>query len=147
MVLTYAFDVYGVIKSLAEDALDPGAWVIQTRIPDDIPSRLRDTGKTLFVMRKTGGGIARNFHGFMERALFHFSLYFTPELDYLPLARQVSKLYFDAWANQVVTPYGHLGHCRNGVGWEDVSDPELPLYGRAIAQFEFLIRPPRPPAP
>lgn len=143
MALLYAFDVYGVIKHLAEQRLDADDWLVQTRTPESIPALISD-GRTLFVMRKTGGGIERNFHGFNERALFHFSLYFTPDRDYLPLAQEVSRIYFEAWANQTVTPYGHLGHCRNGVGWEDTSDLELPLYGRAMTQFEFQIRPPRP---
>lgn len=141
--MEYVFDGYGILTELARTRLSATEWLVQTRLPDDIPARISG-GKTLFVIRRTGGGVERNFHGFMERWLCSFQLWFTPDKDAIPLAQQVSKIYFEAWRDQTVTAHGHIAHCRNGVGWEDLSDPDLPLYGRAIATFEFLLRPPRP---
>lgn len=140
--MEYTFDGYGVLTELARDALDPDEWLVQTRQPDDIPQRISPT-KALFVMRRTGGGVERNFHGFLERWLMSFWIYYTPERNFTPLTQAISKVYFEAWRDQIVTTAGHIHHCRNGVGWEDMSDPDLPLYGRATSQFEFLIRPPQ----
>lgn len=148
MALTYVVDGYSILTKLARDNLLPADdWLVQTRVPDDIPSRLvTEDGdpRVLLVIRRTGGGVERNFHGFMERWLCAYSLWFQPGTDWIALGQAISKVFFEAWAGQTVTPAGHIAHCRNGVGWEDVSDPELPLYGRAIAQYEFLLRPPRP---
>lgn len=140
--MEYLVDGYAVLMKLARDALDPADWLVLSRVPDEIPKRIAD-GKTLFVMRRTGGGVERNFHGFSERWLLQFQLWFTPEKDFIPLGQRISKVYFDAWRAQLVTPAGHIHHCRNGVGWEDNTDPDLPHYGRATSSFEFLLRLPR----
>lgn len=133
--MIYSVDGYAVLLALARPAL-PGVNVY-TRIPDGIPEHV-----PLFVIRRTGGGIDRRLAGFTERWLISAQIWTAPEYDVFDLAGQISTIFYNAWMNQTVTSAGHIAHCRNGSGWRDVTDPDLTLYARGQASFEFLLRPP-----
>lgn len=133
----YGVDGYGVLLDILRPALPD--WHVLTRIPDGIPALLTG-GKSLLVIRRTGGGIAVAQQRFTERWLLSFQTWFQPNLDAIELGFPITQALFEACQDQTITDHGHLNTCRAAVGWQDITDPNLALYGRGIASFEFTLR-------
>lgn len=137
MPAQYGVDGYGVLLGLLRPELPD--WHVLSRIPDGIPGYLND-GKSLLVIRRTGGGIQEGQQRFTERWLFSFQTWFQPDLDAIELGFPITKILFEAAQNQTVTEFGHINTCRAAVGWQDITDAGLIQYGRGISSFDFTLR-------
>jgi hypothetical protein len=99
------------------------------------------------VIRRTGGAVIHP--AYSARWLCSFQLWMEPPADgstttaVLDLGNRISQLLWQAWKDQVTTPHGHIASWREAVGWQDETENALPLYGHAIASYEFLLRAPR----
>lgn len=140
-MVRYTLDGYDIVLELLREGLEAGITVM-SRIPDQLPLFV-----PLVVVRRTGGAT--------RQPKFHTEFHITAQCWVAPtvagdtsrvvddLGDQVTKVLHQAWKNQTVTPAGHIAHWREASGWQEISDPDLPNYGRSIATYDLLLRKPR----
>ena len=136
----FTVDVLDVLLGLLRPAL-PGVTVFPY-IPDKVPSYV-----PLVVVRRTGGdSLAPEFY---DTPLINVQCWTAgdPDNDIDPsraasdLADQVRGILWTAYRTQQVVPgLGWIGAIRESTGPLELTDPDLPNYGRYTATYDLRIR-------
>jgi len=115
---------------------------------EDLPDEL---GQFVPVVKLQRTGGAADKPRFTSQYWMAYSVWSGAELsqDWDPhqaafeLARQVSKVLYEAWENQTVTPYGSINKWRESTGFRKFDDAELPHISRQVAVYDLMIKNPR----
>lgn len=136
--MTYSVDPMEVLLPLLRTGLGSDVTVMAS-IPDGIPEFV-----PLVVCRRSGG--ASPAPTFYDAPFINIQVWAAgsdttnPARAAFLVADRARQVLWEAWRNQTTTTAGHIAEIRESLGPIEVTDPDLPHFGRFQATYELRIR-------